>query len=450
MKPQAIDTTGSGPAQLATDRSWSEGDPSVAQLARSMAEGRRSAVKVVEATLRVIAAREPVVRAFAHLDAERALEQARQRDATRGTGPLHGIPFAVKDVFDTADFPTEYNSSIYRGNRPVHDAACVARARDAGAVLIGKTVTSEFAHVVLGPTANPVDIRYSPGGSSSGSAAAVAAGFVPLTLGTQTGGSVIRPASYCGVYAFKPTFGRLPVQGVKPVAPSLDTVGLFAASVADLETLFLALCDAGEAVVRSPSRKRIAVCRASGWGCADADAHAVLDHASESLAMAGFRIEVLELPAHFDRLPDVCMTLLDAELAQSLSHEYARHRTQIGGPTRKAIEKGRAVTRAQLSDARKLQASCALQLGRMFDDFDAIVSFSAAGEAPPGRVNGDSAFNRVWTMLHVPCMNIPAGNGAHGLPIGVQLIGRRGSDLTLLALAREASATIRSTRSPTP
>jgi Asp-tRNA(Asn)/Glu-tRNA(Gln) amidotransferase A subunit family amidase len=413
------------------------GEASVSQMLRELAQGRRCSVDFVEAALRAIDAREPEVRAFAHLDRGWALDQARQRDAARPSGPLHGIPLAVKDNFDTVDYPTEYNSPIYRGYRPQRDAECVARARAAGAVLLGKTVTSEFAHVNLGPTVNPVDARYSPGGSSSGSAAAVAAGFVPLALGTQTGGSAIRPASYCGVFAFKPTFGRLPVQGVKAVAPSLDTVSVFARSVEDVETCFLALA-AGEEVPDSRAGKRIAIFRAQAWGSADPSTEAVLAHAAESLAAADFSITELQLPATFDRLPSACMTLLNAELARSLAREYAEDRARIGNETREAIEAGRAVTAIELGVAHELQRSCSSQLERLFDDFDAILTFSAPGEAPLGHANGDSVFNRVWTMLHVPCINLPAGFGPKRLPIGVQLVGRHRHDRQLLMLARVA------------
>ena len=362
-----------------------------------------------------------------------------QRDQACSAGLLHGVPFAVKDIFDTADFPTEYNSPIYRGRRPSQDAECVARARVAGAVLIGKTVTSEFAHTVLGPTANPVNIRYSPGGSSSGSAAAVAAGFVPIALGTQTGGSAIRPASYCGVFGFKPTFGRLSMAGIKPVAPSLDTVGLFARNMPDLETFFRALTPGIDLVPTRSLRRCIAVCRASGWGAPDPGAEAVLASALESLATGGYEISTLELPSHFDSLPASCMTLLNAELARSLAHEYAHHRSLLSDETRQAIESGRAITAADLKKVYELQRASSVELNELFENFEALLTFSARGKLHWATKMANPVFNRVWTMLHVPCINIPAGRGPNRLPIGLQLIGRRGRDLELLNLARQAS-----------
>ncbi len=415
---------------------------SVEALAAAAAARRIDSVDIVEDALRRIRAREHEVQAFVHLDAAWALEQARQRDDDRRPVLLHGIPLAVKDIFDTCDFPTEYNSAIYRGRKPARDAECVARARAAGAVLLGKTVTSEFAHVVLGPTANPVDVRYSPGGSSSGSAAAVAAGFVPLALGSQTGGSAIRPASYCGVFGFKPTYGRLPVGGMKAVAPSLDTVALFARSVIDLEFFFSALALQPRTKPAHAGTKTIGFCRASGWGHVERDAERILERAADALASGGYRVVPMDLPARFDRLPTDCMTILNAELSQSLSYEYAHHRSAISEATRLAIEAGRSVRTADLASAYERQRTASEDLDRLFDGFDAVLTYSATGEAPLGHANGDSVFNRVWTMLHVPCLNVPAGKGANRLPIGVQLIGRRGRDAELLSLAREASECI--------
>jgi Asp-tRNA(Asn)/Glu-tRNA(Gln) amidotransferase A subunit family amidase len=396
-------------------------------------------VDIVRDCVQRVREREAQVHAFAHFDADWALEQARQRDADRRPLRLLGIPLAVKDIFDTCDFPTEYNSPIYRGNQSRRDAECVARARRAGAVLVGKTVTSEFAHVVLGPTVNPVDPRYSPGGSSSGSAAAVAAGFVPMALGSQTGGSGIRPGSYCGVFAFKPTYGRLPVAGMRPVAPSLDTVALFARRVSDLEAAFTALA-APKSAEPKPRTRRIVVCRPEAWGSAESDSERVLITAADAMARAGYDVDAFVLPRDFDALADDCMKILDFELSRSLAHEYEHARDAISAATRHAIETGRAIDAASMGTAYERQVWARNELEHRFERFDAILTFSAPGEPPRGHKNGDSSFNRVWTMLHVPCLNIPAGHGQHGLPVGVQLIGRLNDDVRLLALARDASA----------
>lgn len=401
----------------------------VAEAARAIADRSISSEELVSACLAQIDRLEPNLRAFAHLDADRALDQARAADRVPPRSPLHGIPLAIKDVFDTVDLPTAYNSPIYAGHRPSQDAACVARLRSSGAVILGKTVTAEFAHVHPGKTANPHDVRYSPGGSSSGSAAAVAAYMAPLALGTQTGGSTIRPGSFCGVFAFKPSFGRIALEGVKALAPSLDTAGFFARSVDDLMIIDRVLADAPTAA-RRDSRLRLGICRALR-DRAEPAARALLDDVANRLEGWAEVIE-LDLPSEFDALPAASLLLINVEMAQSLAHEYAAHRNALSETARDAIAAGLAAKSTEVERAYTLQSDCSARLDGLLEQLDAITTLSAPGEAPLGRGSGDSIFNRTWTMLHVPCLNLPVGRGPNGMPIGVQLVGRKHRDFELL------------------
>ena len=385
-----------------------------------------------------IADREPTIRAFAHFDPDRAMDEARRRDLEATRGPLHGIPVGVKDIFATADMPTRYNSPIYREHRPAIDAACVQRLREAGAIVIGKTETAEFAHQSPAPTANPVNERYTPGGSSSGSAAGTADFFFPLALGSQTGGSTIRPGSFCGVFAFKPSFDRLPCSGMKHLAPSLDTVGLYARSVADLSLLFAVLDgNSPEPVRRGPLR--IGVCRNYLAEKVDASSRETL---ARFAAAAGDRAIVteIELPSAFDELPDASLALMDAELAVSLKTECERHPELVSEKARDAFGRGQNIGRDQIQAILQARDECRRHAHRIFESHDALLTFSACGEPPIGRDPGDAVVNRPWSLLGLPCINIPAGHGPHGLPIGVQLVGAFNRDAMLLETAQRLAA----------
>ena len=408
-----------------------------AALAARLARGEASAEALARACLERAAEREPVLRAFARLDPERVLESARELDRAGVRGPLHGLPLGVKDIIDTFDLPTEYGSPIYAGHRPAADAACVALARGRGALVMGKTVTTEFATHPPGPTTNPHNPAHTPGGSSSGSAAAVADRILPLAFGTQTGGSVIRPAAFCGVVGYKPSFGLLPRTGVKAISDSFDTLGVFARAVEDAALAAAAL--SGRDALRIPqtvNAPRLGLCRTPQWPAARPETHKLFDELPGRLVRAGARVGALELPEAFAPLADLHGTIWDYEIARCLADEHRRHRDRIREPLLAQLERGRGVSAEAYDAAQRLARECRRRLVDAMHDFDALVVPSAPGEAPEGLAStGDSVFNRVWTLLHAPCVNVPAGRGPKGLPLGVQLVGRFGEDARVLACA---------------
>jgi len=408
-----------------------------AGLVARLASGDVSAEGLAQACLERAALREPTVRAFARLEPERVLEAARALDRAGARGPLHGLPLGVKDVIDTFDLPTEYGSPIYAGHRPAADAACVALARGHGALVMGKTVTTEFATHAPGPTTNPHNAAHTPGGSSSGSAAAVADRMLPLALGTQTGGSVIRPAAYCGVVGYKPSFGLLSRTGVKAISDSFDTVGVFARAVEDAALLVAAL--SGRDALRIPRKlnaPRLGLCRTPQWPAARPETHKLFEELPGRLVRAGVRVGALEMPEAFAPLADLHGTIWDYEIARCLADEHRRHRERIREPLRGQLERGRGVSAEAYDAAQRVAHECRRRLSDAMHDFDALVVPSAPGEAPAGLAStGDSVFNRVWTLLHAPCVNVPAGRGPGGLPLGIQVVGRYGEDAKVLACA---------------
>ena len=395
-----------------------------------------SAEELVRACLARIAAREPDVRAWEILDEPGAVAEARRIDGLRDPPPLRGLPVGVKDLIDTADLPTAYGSRIYRGNRPSKDAACVKALRAAGAVILGKTVTTEFAYFSPGPTRNPRDLRRTPGGSSSGSAAAVAEAMVPGALGSQTAGSIIRPASFCGVVGFKPTFGMLPLDGIRPLAPSLDTLGVLTRAVADVPVWIAALSGGGAAsftqLKRSP---RIGVSRTELWPKAAADTRDAIESVAQRLAREGADVREVDLGTEFRGLADAQVAIMAAEMAESLRLERSRHGDQLSSKLREQLETGEGVTSERLAAAREQADRCRTLFPSALSGCDALITPSAVGEAPIGvESTGDPIFNRIWTLLHVPCLSLPAAVGASGLPLGVQFVGRGGEDIALLAV----------------
>ena len=370
------------------------------EAARRIERGELTAEKLFRACLERIAERDKDVRAWAHL-----------HEKVPGTvsGPLRGVPVGVKDIFDTFDLPSEYGSPIYKGNRPAADAAVVALTRRTGGAVLGKTVTCEFATFVPSQTRNPLDLTRTPGGSSSGSAAAVADFHVPLAFGTQTAGSVIRPAAFCGVVGYKPTYGVLPRAGVKPNADSLDTVGLFARSVEDVAFFMSAL---------------------SGLKLANA----------EKPRIASFRVDMkgarpIDIPS-WDKLLDTQRTIHRYEGARSIADEYQRHPAKLHPALRERHEVGMAIDTAEYLAAQRYAADCRARLDGLFGDSDVLIAPSASGEAPQGlESTGDTSMSIAWTMLHVPCVSIPWGRGPDGMPLGIQVIGRIGDDARTLACA---------------
>lgn len=404
-----------------------------AEAVAALHAGALTAEALVRACLERIAAEEPRVRAWQHLEPERALEQARRVDATRPRPPLAGLPVGVKDIIDTADMPTECGSPVRRGRRPAADAACVTALRASGAVVLGKTVTTEFALYTPGKTRNPHDPARTPGGSSSGSAAAVADAMVPVALGTQTAGSIIRPAAFCGIFGFKPTFGLLPVRGVFPLCPSLDTLGVFARSLDDLPLLSAAM-GARIAAPRRDVPPRVGVCRTEQWPVAGPEVRRLLEETAARLSAAGARVSELELPAAFDGLPRVQETIMAVEAARSLAAEGGRE--LLSERLRALVAAGEATAPGAYQAALERASSCRRALPAALGAVDVLLTPSTPGEAPVGLDGtGDPAFNRIWTLLHVPCVHLPISRGPAGLPLGVQLVGRAGGDGALLAVA---------------
>lgn len=409
------------------------------EAARAIAAGRLSPAELMEACLARATAREGVVHAFVHLDPA----AARRAAAGAKPGPLHGIPVGVKDVLDTADLPTGYGSPIWAGHRPRGDAACVAAARGAGAVVMGKTVTTEFATRHPGPTTNPHDPAHTPGGSSSGSAAAVADGMVPIAFGTQTAGSIVRPAAYCGVVGYKPSFGTLHRGGMKVCSESLDTIGIMARSVADCALAMGAMTgrDLGDPEAKLPRAPRIGVTLGQAPGEAAPETVALIERAGEAARKAGAEVVAFALPPALLRAAELHPWLMNMETRQALAWELMTARPQISAVLLERLDWAGTFPHAKLDEARRAQAEAIAAFGAAMAGFDAVLTPSAPGEAPEGlHYTGDATFNLLWTALHGPNVTVPAGVGPKGLPMGVQLVGPVGTDARVLAAARWVQA----------
>lgn len=403
-----------------------------------MGAGRLDAAAWLEACLARIAVREPVVRAMAFLD------EGLVRETAAVEGPLRGMPLGVKDVLDTADMPTGYNSPIWAGHRPRADAAPVAWARKAGAVVVGKTVTTEFATRVPGPTTNPWNAGHTPGGSSSGSAAGVAAGFFPVAYGTQTAGSVIRPAAYCGVVGYKPTFGTVNRHGMKLMSESLDTIGVMARSVADCALVVGAVSDLelGDPAVRVAA-PRVGMCWTGMRARAGAETEALMERVAGQLARAGAAVVGRVLPGEYDGLEEAHTIVMNGESGRAMGWELATHRDALSETLLERLEWGLAQGGAALAAARGVMRRLQDGFEDVMDGVDVLVTPAAPGEAPAGLAwTGDASFNLVWTALHVPCVTVPAGVGPNGLPLGIQVVGRRGADRDVLAWAQWVAAAV--------
>ncbi len=404
-------------------------------LARRVEAGEITPAQVVDMCAEAIAKREAEVGAFVTLDIDGA-RKAAQAEGLKGK-PLRGLPVAYKDIFDTADLPTEYGSPIYAGHRPKTDASLVALIARNGGVTLGKTVTTEFAHVDPGKTKNPHNLKRTPGGSSSGSAAGVAAGFVSIATGTQTGGSVIRPAAYCGVAGFKPSYGLMPTVGIKCVSWHLDTAGLFAAGVADVAFAAAAVTGRELRVDRTPpASPRIAVLREYPWPAASEDMVAAVEAAARAAGTGMARIRDVKLPPVVAAAFKAHTVIHGYETARSLAFEYDRHRDKLGKHIRDLVENGLKVSADAYDEARRTSSRARQSLTDLMGDFDVILSPSAPGIAPDGLAStGSSVFNRLWTLMGTPCVNIPGLADDNGMPLGVQVIGRFGNDRATLEAA---------------
>ncbi len=424
------------------------------EAAAGVARGEFASVALVEACLERVAERDGDIEAWTHLDPDHALEQARQRDAFRATGqalgPLHGVPVGLKDIIDTRDAPTENGTVLDSGRRPSADARVVTLLKEAGAVIMGKTVTTELAVYAPGKTRNPHDRDRTPGGSSSGSAAAVAAGMVPLALGTQTNGSVIRPAAYCGVVGFKPTHGRISRRGVLAQSRPLDTVGVMARTVTDAALIadVLAVHDDGDPDMAVRGRPRLAetaaadpplppafaLVRTPAWGQADEETREAFE---ELAAFLGEACDDVPLPEPFDHAVRWHRTVMCADQAKSFAGYYERGREDLSGILRGMIEEGRKTLAVDYNRAVEWRDVLSSGLDRIFERYDAIVTPAATGVAPAGLDStGNPVFCTLWTFCGVPAVSLPLLEGGGGLPLGVQLVGRRGDDARLLRTAR--------------
>jgi len=425
------------------------------EAARRIRDGVLSSQELVGACLEAIRALEPKVQAWTFLDEAHALSQARAADERKALGepigPLHGVPVGVKDIFDTADMPTENGTVLHKGRTPRYDAAAVAKLRAAGAVILGKTVTTECAYFAPGKTRNPHNPEHTPGGSSSGSAAAVGAGMVPVALGSQTAGSVIRPASFCGVYGYKPTHGLIPRTGVLQLSRTLDHVGFFARSIEDLALLAEVLQGFDEhdpdtqprasipfralAAEEPPIPPQLAFIKTPHWERAEADTKEAFGELIEAL---GDRVEEVEMFPSALEVWDWQKTIMAAEMASNLEPLWRDGKEKLSPQLRELIERGREVRAVDHQRALRVAA----RAGESFDElfmqrYDAILTPPALGTAPKGLGStGDPAFCVPWTLLGLPAITLPLMQGANGLPLGVQLVGRKNFDARLMRTAR--------------
>ena len=428
---------------------------SAAEAARRMRDGLLTSEELVASCLDRIRQTEPTVQAWQFLDEEHALRQARAADERRrsglSVGALNGIPVGIKDIIDTADMPTENGTVLHRGRTPRADAAVVRELRAAGAVILGKTVTTECAYFFPGKTRNPHNPEHTPGGSSSGSAAAVAASMVPLALGSQTAGSTIRPGSFCGVYAFKPTHGLIPRTGVLQLSRTLDHVGLFARSVEDIALLaeVLAGCDEGDpdtrpraripfqavAAEEPPIAPKLAFVKTPHWERTDAD---LQEGYAELIDALGEHVEELELFPSAQSAWDWQRLVMEAEMAANLEPLWSAGKEKLSERLRGLIERGREVKAVDYQRVLNQLPAVRETLDELFmERYDAILTPSALGVAPKGlSATGDPLFCVPWTLFGLPAINVPLLRGGNGLPIGVQLVGRQYFDARLLRTAR--------------
>jgi Asp-tRNA(Asn)/Glu-tRNA(Gln) amidotransferase A subunit family amidase len=378
------------------------------------------------------------VKAWVWLDPEQALLQALAADRAGRPGLLAGLPIGVKDIIDTLDMPTEHGSPIYRGNRPFADAACVALLRMAGGTIMGKTVTTEFANRFPGATVNPHNPAHSPGGSSSGSAAAVADFQVPAALGTQTGGSVIRPSAFCGVVGYKPSFGEFSRSGIKLQCHNLDTLGIICRLVEDLPPLRAALLSGPpHRIDRDVSAPRIGICRIPAWDGAEPAMQALIERTADRFSAAGARITEVAFAPEFTNILEHHRRIFNYEAARNYVYEYEQHHEQVSQVLRDTVlTPGRELPLAAYIDALETAEAFRRHIDEIFGEVDALLTPSAAGEAPEGLGStGDPRFNSIWTLAWTPCVTLPAGTGPKGLPLGVQLVGPRFRDEALFDIA---------------
>jgi Asp-tRNA(Asn)/Glu-tRNA(Gln) amidotransferase A subunit family amidase len=385
--------------------------------------------------------RERELEAWAHFSEEQAISQAANCDKNVSAQRLRGIPIGIKDSIDTTDMPTSYGSSIYAGHRPQADASCVATLRAAGAVILGKTALTEFAAPFPGRTRNPINIAHTPGGSSSGSAAAVADGMVPAAIGSQTMGSLIRPAAYCGTVGFKPSFGMINKTGMKPQSETFDALGVIARNVDDvaLVSAILATVPPTQWEVRLDGAPCIGIFRGPDWSLAEQPAIDALERTIALFAKAGANLHEVSQERILSDAYDTQARLLCFEMARTMAWEWYAHRADISPVLQRWIDIGWQVSVEEYLAGQRTVEAARRYMSDAFQGADVWLTLSAPGEAPRGlEQNGDTAFNRLWSLLHLPAITLPAGKGPNGLPLGVQLVGKFRDDASLISVARWA------------
>ena len=411
--------------------------PTAIVLRDSLRSGELTAMRLAETCLGRIDERDEKVRAWAHRDSAFVRRQAAHLDELQaiGTplGPLHGMPVGLKDIIDTVDFPTENGCILDRGRAPAEDALIVRRLKEAGAVIVGKTITTELAFMHPGPTRNPHTLEHTPGGSSSGSAAAVADGMVPLTVGTQTGGSVIRPASFCGVVGFKPTFGAIPTEGVLKQSPSLDTVGVFASDPVGAGMLASVLSGVDMSVEDQREPAKLAFVEPPFWDQTDPDMREGLSSLATSLG--GVAVQ-RQLPQIFESAEESRRCLNFVEMAHHFAARASMTHGALSDETLQAMVEGSRYLATEYVAALDMRAKLNVALDPLFDEVDAIVCPASLGPAPRGLGStGNSIMNGLWTLAGTPCVSLPILTSGGGLPMGVQLVGKYGSDKKLLSIS---------------
>ena len=416
--------------------------------ARALAHGLTTSRALVEAALRRYGETQPTLHAFAWLDADRALrlaDDADRRTAARGQiGPLHGVPIGVKDIVDVAGLPAERGSAVFAGRVAERDAALVANLRHAGAIVLGKTITAELAYYHPGPTTNPHDASRTPGGSSMGSAAAVAAGIVPAAVGTQTNGSIIRPAAYCGITGLKPSHDRVPVDGVFPFAPTLDHPGALARTVEGCAWLLAAMCAEPLTDWWAPSDAvpRFAALRTSEWEDAEHGMRARFQADVDRIATLGGPVEWPDPPDGLDDGPAILQTIMAYESARTVALAIAGHEAQVSAVALELFARGAAVPEREYRAALAQRDRLIAEYTRWVAPYDAILTPPAVGEAPSRETTGSPRFCSRWTLLGAPAVTIPTGRGPHGLPLGLQLVGAPGDDRRVIVAAAWVEARI--------
>ena len=415
---------------------------SASEVATAIKAGEITSEALVLACLERIGAREDEVGAWQFLDAGLALAQARACDSRDAVGLLHGVPIAVKDIIDTQDMPTTHGSPIYEGNRTLWSASCVTLVQDAGAVIMGKSVTTEFAAFTPGRTANPHNLAHTPGGSSSGSAAAVADFMVPIGFATQTAASIIRPATFCGVVGYKPSYGNFSLAGIKTFAHSLDTLGTITRTLEDAALVRAALLGTQPALPSEiPIRGlRIGLCRTYQWSEADLVTHNALEETARALATAGAVVSDVDLSSEFADLVDVQQTVMAFEGARNYAFEHIAHGDRLSDRLIEIIDNGRVCSFDTYLNAQRQAEVCHRLLNTVFDDYDLLLTPAALGAAPEGLdATGNPIFSRMWTLLHVPTVTIPISLAPNGLPIGAQIVARFQTDDQLLRMAQSVT-----------